>query len=95
MSGESNKKIEELTFPVVTASSTAATLNTKSPTAAAKTFMDGKQQLTPLPKLCTDAFESCHIPFRRYKTEKRTSVNVLKTLITHHEKLSMHTESFE
>ena len=52
--------------------------------------MDDVQQLAPLPLLCTDAFESCHSPYKQCRTQKRTSVNVLKTLITHHEKLSMY-----
>ena len=41
MSGESNKKIEEVTLPVVTASSTAA----PTTSAAAEIVMDGVQQL--------------------------------------------------
>ena len=52
--------------------------------------MGDVQELAPLPLLCTDAFESCHSPYKQCRTQKRTSVNVLKTLITHHEKLSVY-----
>ena len=44
----------------------------------------------PLPFLNTDGFESNHGPFKRLRQRKRTSVNLLKTLMDHHERISVY-----
>ena len=53
-------------------------------------LMDDVQNLAPLPLLCTDVFEQQHSPYKQCRVRKRTSVNILKTLLTHHEKLSVY-----
>ena len=53
------------------------------------TFEDIRQ-CAPLPLLNTNLFESVHSPFKQLRIAKRTSVNVLYTLISHHEKLRVY-----
>ena len=49
--------------------------------------------LAPLPLLNTDLFESIHPSYKTIRVKKRSSVNVLHTLITNHEKLSVYHSS--
>ena len=53
------------------------------------------RQLGPTPLTATDLFESNHSHFKQIRRVKRTSKNVLYTLITNHEKVSVYNSTSE
>ena len=53
-------------------------------------FSEDITNLAPLPLLNTDLFESVHSPYKTIRMKKRSSVNVLHTLITNQERLSVY-----
>ena len=52
--------------------------------------MEDVRNLGPSPLTNTDLFESKHSPYKQIRIAKRTSVNVLYTLISNQERLNVY-----